>query len=227
MTTARRKAPAPARIPPKGTGQQPDPLIFTGTPRHMSAEVTIANTGERRLAVRALTVSRDGSADVDVPMAALVAPGTTASMPVTVPMDPATSPGDYPAEVQVAGIRRAALLRVQAELAMHIMPRRVLAEPGTQNVSFVAVNEGNVDVPLAKVTLGRTSDGGEEPGPDVTLTLRAPVVLAASSTALVHGRLKVPQSLEPTRRHTASVPVGLADLEVIILARTAETEATP
>jgi hypothetical protein len=227
MTTARRKAPAPARAPAKDTDEQRDPLIFTGPPGRMCADVTIANTGGHRLAVRGLTVSRDESADVDVPTAALVAPGTTASMPVTVPMDPATSPGDYPAEVQVAGIRRAAVLRVDAELAMHIIPRRVLAEPGTHNVSFVAVNEGNVDLPLAMVTRGRTSDGGEEPGPDVTLTLREPIVLAAASTLSVHGRLKVPQSLEPTRRHTASVPVGLADLEVIILARTAETEAEP
>jgi hypothetical protein len=227
MTTARRKAPAPARALGTDTDEQRDPLIFTGPPGRMCADVTIANTGEHRLAVRGLTVRRNGSADVDVQTAALVAPGTTASVPVTVPMDPATSPGDYPAEVQVAGIRRAALLRVDAELAMRIIPRRVLAEPGTQDVSFVAVNGGNVDVPLAMVTRGRTSDGGEEPGPDVTLTLREPIVLAAASTLSVHGRLKVPQSLEPTRRHTASVPVGLADLEVIILARTAETEAKP
>jgi len=127
-------------------------------------------------------------------------------MPVTVPMDPATSPGDYPAEVQVAGVRRAALLRVDAELAMRLTPRRLLAEPGTHNISFVAINEGNVDVPLAPVTRGRTSDGGKEPGPDVTLTLREPVVVAAASTLTVHGRLKVPPSLEPTRRHTAFRP---------------------
>jgi len=228
MTTARRKAqaPAPARAPAKDAEEHQDPLIFSGPPGRLCADVTIANTGDRRLAVRGLTVRRSGSADLDVQTAALVLPGTTASMPVTVPMDPATSPGDYPAEVQVAGIRRTALLHVDAELAMHITPRRLLAEPGTHNVSFVAVNKGNVDVPLAPVTRGRTSDGGKEPGPDVTLTLREPVVLAAASTLTVHGRLKVPPSLEPTRRHTAFVPVGLADLEVIILARTAETEAT-
>lgn len=225
MATARRKA--PARAPAKDTNEPREPLIFTGPPGRMCAEVTIANTGERRLAVRALTVSRDGSADVEVQTAALVAPGTTASMTVTVPMDPATSPGDYPAQVQVAGIRRAAVLRVGSNLAMHLTPRRVLAEVGTHTVSFVAVNEGNVDVPLAVVTRGRTSDGGEEAGPDVTLTLPEPVVLAAASTLSLQGRLKVPPTLEPTRRHTASVPVGLADLEVIILARTAETEAKP
>lgn len=187
--------------------------------------MTVANTGDQRLAVRGVTVRREGSAAVLVQVAALVPPGTTASMPVTVPMDPGTNPGDYPAEVQVANVRRAALLRVDAELAMHITPRRVLAEPGIHDVSIVAVNEGNVDVPLAPVTTGRTSDGGKDPGPDITLTLREPAVLAAASTITVHGRLKVPSTLEPTRRHTAHVPVGLADLEVIILARNSATEA--
>ena len=219
MATARRKASA------KRTEDRQDQLIFSGPPAGLRAEVTVANTGDRRLAVRGLTVCRSGAVDLEVQTAALVAPGATASMPVTVTLDPATSPGDYPAEVQVAGVRRAAMLRVDPELAMRLTPRRLLATPGTHSISFVAVNEGNVDVPLAPVTRGRTSDGGKEPGPDVTLTLREPIVVAAASSVTVHGRLAVPSSLEPTRRHTASVPVGLADLEVIILARTAETEA--
>jgi len=141
-------------------------------------------------------------------------------------MEPGTSPGDYPAVVQVAGVRRAAVLRVEAELAMHITPRRLLAEPGTHDVSIVAFNDGNVDLPLARVTRGRTTDGGKEPGPDVTLTLNAPVVLKAASSVTLQGQLDVPRSLEATRRHRASVPVGLSDLEVIILPRKVATEAT-
>ena len=220
MATARRKPSA------KSAAKQQDPLIFSGPPGRLRADVTVANTGDRGLAIRGVTILREGSADIDAQAAALVPPGTTTSIPVSVPMDPGTSPGDYPAEVQVAGIRRAAVLRVESDLAMRITPRRLLAEPGTHDVSIVAVNEGNVDVPLATVTRGRTSDGDKEPGPDVTLTLNAPVVLAAASTVTLHGQLEVPPSLEPTRRHTASVPVGLADLEVIILPRTTAPEAT-
>jgi hypothetical protein len=220
MATARRKPPT------KSTEGQQDPLIFSGPPGRLRAEVTVANTGDRRLAIRGVTIQREGSIDVDAPAVALVPPGTTASMPVTVPMEPGTSPGDYPAEVRVAGVLRAAVLRVEAELAMRITPRRLLAEPGKNDVSIVAVNEGNVDVPLASVTRGRTSDGGKEPGPDVTLTLDAPIVLAAASTATLRGKLEVPPSLEPTRRHTATVPVGLADLEVIILPRSTAPEAS-
>lgn len=220
MATARRKTPA------KSTEKKQDPLIFSGPPGRLHADVSVANTGDRRLAIRSVTVLRKGSADVDAPAAALIAPGATASLPVTLPMQRGTSPGEYPAEVQVAGVRRTAVLRVEAELAMKITPRRFLAQPGTQELSIVAVNEGNVDLPLASVTWGRTSDGGKEPGPDVTLTLDRPVVLAAATTVTLRGKLAVPRSLEPTRRHTANVPVGLADLEVIILPRSAASEAT-
>lgn len=243
MATARRKAPAPGKTAPtrvpaakapaarraavKSAEKPQDPLIFTGPPSRLSADLTVANTGDRRLAVRGVTIVREGSVDLDVQAAALVPPGATASLAVTLPMDPGTSPGDYPAEVHVAGIRRAAVLRVEAVLAMHITPRRLLADPGTHGVSIVAVNEGNVELTLASVTQGRTSDGGREPGPDVTLTLKTPVILAAASTVTVNGRLRVPPSLEPTRRHTAKVPIGLADLEVIILPRNPVTEAQP
>jgi hypothetical protein len=219
MATARRKPSV------RSAEDQQDPLIFSGPPGRVRADVTVANTGDRRLTIRGVTIVRKGLIDVDAPAVALVPPGSTASMPVTVPMHPATSPGDYPAEVHVAGMRRAAVLRVETELAMRITPRRILAEPGTHDVSIVAVNEGNVDVPLASMTRGRTSDGGKEPGPDVTFSLDAPVVLAAASTVTLHGQLEVPPSLEATRRHRASVPIGLADLEVIILPRSTEPEA--
>ncbi len=243
MATRRRRPPVTAKVPAtrkaspttvpstrhtsaKSAETQQSPLIFSGPPERLLADLTVANTGDHRLAVRGVTVLREGSADLEVQTAALVPPGATTSLHVSLPVEPGTSPGDYPAQVQVAGLRRAAVLRVEAVLAMQITPRRLLAEPGAHDLSIVAVNEGNVDVPLASVTKGRTYDGGKEAGPDVTLTLKTPVVLKAASTVTVRGRLQVPSSLEPTRRHTASVPVGLADLEVIVLPRKPASEAT-
>ena len=250
MATARRKTPATGKVPaarkasatkpapatstmsavrkvPTKTKERPqDPLVFSGPPGRLRADLTVANTGDGRLAVRGLTVLRKGSPDLDVQAAVLVPPGATASMQVTLPVEPGTRPGDYPAEVEVAGVRRVAVLRVETVLSMSITPRRLLAEPGMQDVSIVAVNEGNVDLPLASVSKARTSDGGKEPGPDVTLTLTAPAVLAAATTITLHGQLEVPASLEPARRHTASVPVGLADLEVIILPRKPQRRQT-
>lgn len=205
-----------------------EPLVLVGPPGRLRAVVTVANTGDRRLAVRSSTVRREGAPDLPGLASGVVDPGATDSVPVTVALEPGTAPGDYTAELEVAGVRRAVVLRVEPELAMHVSPRRMLAEPGTQTVTLVVRNEGNVDVPLAPVTRARTDDGGPDPGPDVTLTLRSPGTVPAAGSVTRTGRLDVPADLDPTRRHRASVPVGLADLDVIVLARsTPAPEATP
>lgn len=221
MTTARRKT---------GTtrpSEQADVLVFSGPPGQLRATVTLANTGDQRLAVRGLTVRRQRAPDLPGLVAGVVAPGTTAALPVTVALEPGTGPGDYAAEVEVAGVRRPAVLHVEPELAMRVSPRRVLAEPGRQDLTIVVVNEGNVDVPLASLTRARTCDGGDDPGPDVTLTLDRHRVAPAASSLTLTAHIEVPTGLDPTRRHRASVPVGLADLEVIVLARSTAPEATP
>ena len=65
----------------------------------------------------------------------------------------------------------------------------------------------------------RTDDGGPDPGPDVTLTLTDATTAAPGTTSVLRGSLSVPAELDPTRRHTARVPVGTADLDVTILPR--------
>lgn len=218
MATARRKTP---KTPPA------DLLVFAGPPGQLRAAVTLANTGDRRLAVRGLTVRREGAPDLPGLAAGVVAPGATSAVPVTIALEPGTGPGDYAAEVELAGIRREAVLRVEPELAMRISPRRVLADPGSRDITIVVVNEGNVDVPLGPVARARTDDGGPDPGPDVTLTLEHPSTVPAASSLTLDGRLEVPTGLDPTRRHRARVPVGLADLEVLVLPRSTASEATP
>lgn len=222
MTTARRRT-ATTRPSEKADG-----LVFSGPPGQLRAMVTLANTGDQRLAVRGLTVRRQRAPDLAGLVAGVVAPGATAALPVTVALEPGTGPGDYAAEVEVAGVRRPAVLHVEPELAMRVSPRRVLAEPGPQDLTIVVVNEGNIDVPLASLTRARTCDGGDDPpGPDVTLTLDRHRVAPAASSITLTAHLEVPAGLDPTRRHRASVPVGLADLEVIVLARSTAPEATP
>ena len=96
MATARGKTPA-----------QKDPLVFSGPPGRLSADLTVANTGDRRLAVRGLTALRKGSPDLDVQAAALGPPGATASTQGTLPADSGTSPADDAAGVQGARLPRA------------------------------------------------------------------------------------------------------------------------
>jgi hypothetical protein len=227
MTTARRrpaKATAkPAAKPAAATGGRKaapaDAIVLTGPPGLLRATVSVENAVDQRVAVRGLTLHRSGHQAVTGAGAAVIAPGATAQLPVSFRLAPDTAPGEYQAEVEVGGIRREAVLRVEPDLSMRVSPRRVLAGVGDTDVSITVTNDGNLAIPLAAVVRARTDDGGPDPGPDVTLTLADATTVAPGSTSVVRGSLGVPRDLDPTRRHTARVPVGTADLDVIILPR--------
>jgi hypothetical protein len=244
MTTARRK-PTPAAARPaarpsarkaptkatpsksaarkatKAADEKPSTEVFvlTGPPGLLRATVSVENAVDQRVAVRGLTLHRSGQQALAGAGAAVIAPGATARVPVSFRLEPDTPPGEYPAEVEVGGIRREALLRVEPDLSMHVSPRRVLAEVGSTDVTLTVTNDGNLAIPLAAVVQARTDDGGPDAGPDVTFTLDAGTTLAPGTTAHLQGQLTVPEELDPARRHTARVPVGAADLDVIILPR--------
>ena len=67
-------------------------------------------------------------------------------------------------------------------------------------------------------------DGGPDPGPDISLTVLDPTTLEPGTIVSVAGELTVPDDLDPTRRHVARIPVGTADLEVVVLPRTTTEE---
>ena len=209
------------RKPARAAAEKPptDALVLTGPPSLLRATVSVENAVDQRVSVRGLTLHRSGQQALTGAGAAVIAPGATAQVPVAFRLEPDTAPGEYPAEVEVGGIRRAAVLRVEPDLSVHVSPRRLLAEVGSTDVTLSVANDGNVSIPLAAVVRARTDDGGPDPGPDVTLTLTAATTAAPGSTTVLQGSLDVPQELDPTRRHTARIPVGTADLDVIILPR--------
>lgn len=213
--TARRTAGATAGPAPTG----PDAIVLTGPPGLLRTTVSVENAVDQRVAVRGLTLHRAGRAALTGGGSAVIAPGATAEVPVSFRLEAGTPPGDYPAEVEVGGIRREAVLRVEPELGLRVSPRRLLAEVGSSEVTLTVTNDGNVPIPLATTVRARTDDGGPDPGPDVTLTLRGATTVAVGATSVLGGTLAVPPELDPTRRHTARVPVGTADLDVIILSR--------
>ncbi len=216
MATPRRKTPKPSAASPPA-----DAIVLSGPPGLLRATVSVENGVDQRLTVRGLALHRDGHPTVTGAGVAIIAPGATADVPVTFRLDPGTLPGEYPAEVEVGGLRRAAVLRVEQALSMRVQPRRVLAEVGRQALALTVSNDGNVSIPLAGLVRARTDDGGQDPGPDVTLTLEHALTLDPATTVAVHAVLVVPEDLDPSRRHTARIPVGTADLDVIILPRTA------
>ncbi len=196
-------------------------IVLTGPPSQLRATVSVENAVDQRLAIRGVALHREGHAAVPGSAAAVIAPGATAQVPVSVRLDPSTPPGDHVAEIEVGGLRREVVLRVESHLALRVSPRRVLATEGEQALTLTVSNEGNVAIPLAAVLRARTDDGGPDPGPDVVLTVTEPPVVEPGTTARVETTLLVPPDLDPTRRHTARLPVGTADLDVIILPRTA------
>jgi hypothetical protein len=225
MPTSRRK-PTKAAAAKAGTAMAGAPpasasLVVTGPPGQLRTTVTVENTADRQVAVRGAVLHGVGEAPAPGGVAALIPAGSTATVPVSFSVDAATPPGEYAAELEVGGARRTAVVRVEPHFSMRVSPRRVLAAPGRQDVELVVTNEGNLEVTVAALSRARTDDGGPDPGPDVSLVLDAAVIVTAASSVSTTAHLEVPEGLDPTRRHTASIPVGLADLDVIILPRSA------
>jgi hypothetical protein len=214
---ARKTAPAPKAVP--RSTPAPETIVLTGPPSLLRATVSIENAVDQRVAVRGLTLHRSGQQALSGSGAAVIAPGATADLPVSFRLEQDTPPGEYAAEVEVGGIRRQALLRVEPDLSMHVSPRRTLAEVGRHELTVTVANDGNLTIALAAVVRARTDDGGPDPGPDVTLTLSAATTVAPGTSTVLHGHLTVPAELDPARRHTARIPVGTADLDVIVLPR--------
>jgi P pilus assembly chaperone PapD len=224
MPTPRRTTKRTAKAAPAAVGgrKPPDETVeLTGPPGHLSTTVTVENSTESRIAVRAPTLHLEGREPVPGSGAALIAPGATATVPVTLSLESSTPPGTYAAELEVSGMRRSAVVTVLAEVSMNVQPSTVLAAPGRQEVVLAVTNDGNVPVPLARRAIARTDDGGPDPGPDVALVLESDVTVEPGASLTLGGRLEVPRELDPARRHTATIPVGVADLEVIILPRSA------
>lgn len=219
--TASRKPRSTAKPAPAAPSGRPaaDVIVLTGPPSLLRTTVSVENAVDQRVAIRGLTLYRSGQQALSGQGAAVIAPGATADVPVSFRLAQDTPPGEYAAEVEIGGIRRQALLRVEPDLSMHVSPRRTLVEVGRQALTITVANDGNLPIRLAAEVRARTDDGGPDPGPDVTLTLTAATTVAAGSTTVLQGHLTVPAELDPTRRHTARIPVGTADLDVIILPR--------
>ncbi|WP_344252866.1 hypothetical protein [Terrabacter carboxydivorans] len=226
MPTPRRKPPAAKTVstPARPSRRRPpaaepdDAIVLAGPPGRLTTTVTVENVSADRLVVRRPTLHLGGEA-VTGAASAIIPGGRTVEVPVVVPLPATTPPGRHEAEMELGGVRRRVVVDVAPHPALELSPRRVLAVEGSQDVTLVVTNTGNVRMPLAALTMARADDGGPDPGPDVVLALEAPAAVEPGQTVTLPARLEVPPGLDPARRHTASVPVGIADLDVVILPR--------
>lgn len=205
----RRRPPAP---------KPDDTIVLAGPPGRLTTTVTVENLSADRLVVRRPTLHLEGET-VTGAASAIIPGGRTVEVPVVVPLPATTPPGRHEGEMELGGVRRRVVVDVVPHLSLELSPRRVLAVEGSQEVTLVVTNTGNVRMPLAALSMARTDDGGPDPGPDVVLALDGPTVVEPGETVTLAARLEVPRGLEAARRHTASVPVGIADLDVVILPR--------
>mgnify|MGYP000615500809 CR=1 FL=1 len=201
-------------------------MLLSGPPDRVATVVTVENTTGSRLPVRRPVLHLSSGTSVPATGAALVGAGSTVPVPVSAALDPATPPGSYDAELEVAGTRRRAVVQVEERVAVRVSPAEVVVtDVGTSPLELRVSNDGNTPVTLAATVAGRARDDGPEPGPDLLLDLGGTVTVPPGGTVVVSAGLVVPDGLDPRRRHTARLPVAVADLTVIVLPRT--TEETP
>ncbi|HEX2704603.1 MAG TPA: hypothetical protein VHM65_02500 [Candidatus Lustribacter sp.] len=174
---------------------------------------------------------RDGHPGVAGQASALIPPGATEQVDLTIPMDPYTEPGEYAAQLDVGGVLRPVVVVVEPELAMRVSPAKVLAGPGRTSLELVVRNDGNVAIALAGTTRSWTVPSGKgdaDHGPEVTLRLGADdLVLEPGGMVRVTATLEVPEDLDREHRHESRVPLGLADLTVLVLPRDVAPLTTP
>src|SRR5579885_3342493 len=91
--------------------RDPATPVLTGPPGQLRTTVTVENTADRQVAVRAAALYGIGNEAVPTGVGAVIPAGATVSVPVSFSVDPATSPGEYAAELEVGGVRRPAVVR--------------------------------------------------------------------------------------------------------------------
>ncbi|HEX2704890.1 MAG TPA: hypothetical protein VHM65_03965 [Candidatus Lustribacter sp.] len=217
-----------ARRPPL-TAERP--LVLSGPPQRVQGTFTVENTGSSRLGGRGAVLMRDGHPGVTGQASALIPPGATEQVDLTIPMDPLTEPGEYAAQLDVGGVLRPVVVVVEPALAMRVSPSKVLAGPGRTSLELLVRNDGNVAIPLARTTRSWTlpsGTGDADHGPEVTLRLGTDgLVLEPGDVVRVMATLEVPEDLDREHRHESRLPLGLADLTVLVLPRDGAPVSTP
>lgn len=140
-----------------------EPIILAGQPETMRGELRIANPGNERVVlrearVRSQTLASFASAKSDAyqvvphaqPFVAILSPGQSQYLPLTVTLDRHTPPGEYHGEVEVAGRTRPVIMHVAENFGLDITPTQLVVENrgGAKSKKQVLLtNFGNV--PLA------------------------------------------------------------------------------
>jgi hypothetical protein len=216
-------------------GSDDEPLVLSGEPRALTGSLHLHNPGATKVVLRDAGL-RDPSGALRLPDARhvlrpiVLRPDQGGSVPLSVAVHPTTPPGEYQAELEVAGRVRTVVLQVAETVDVSVEPSALVIanRPGiAQTKRLVVVNEGNVpvsigepvevelrhDVPLALVRR-------EEQVGTVEARAKAPVHLPPGETATIELALTLVEAPPATRRYRGRLPVVTGDVDVVVLAST-------
>jgi len=153
-------------------GSEDELLVLAGPPGELSGRIELHNPSDAKVVLRDAGLT-DPSGVLQLPTARhrlgplVLRPDQGGSMPLSIAVDPATPPGAYRAELEVAGRTRPVVLRVAEVFALTVEPRSLvlLNRPGVaQRKQLVVTNEGNVPFSLGDpVTVDLRPDRPREP----------------------------------------------------------------
>jgi hypothetical protein len=136
------------------------PIVVNGAPRRLSGVVRLRNEGKEAARVGQIVVrDPDGNLGLTAERAHRVSsrsldPAGEAAVKLRLRLDERTPPGEYHAEVDVAGTTRQLVVQVAQRVSIDLEPRRILVanRPGaTSAASVVVTNQGNVPVTVGEI----------------------------------------------------------------------------
>lgn len=219
-----------------------EPLVLAGPPGKLTGQIDLQNTSDASVVLRdaafhdpnGVLRTRAGRQSFS-PL--VVRAHQQRRGPVSISLDPATLPGEYHAEIEVAGGTRPVVLHVteSIDLAVHPQTVVVLNQRGAQRRRIVVTNEGNV--PFGIGDLGDV-DLEDDLLPDRTRLALEPVTQGAQPAARdLDGPVFVLVRLAPAdavrerglsvRSHGPAVTVMPGSTAVIELDVTVQAELPP
>jgi hypothetical protein len=222
----RRKAARPAEA-------STPPVVLTGPPTALRGQASMANTSDQRIAVRGGDLHLDGLDPVSLSLGVVLPPGTESDVALGVDLGSTTPPGTYEGSLDVGGLSRPALVRVDVVVDLDVRPDTLVAVEGRTTARLRLTNQGNTTIRLAPLVRGRLKAHDADPD-DAALDAELHVddgigVVAPGSERDLDVVVVVPPGLDPTRRHRALLPIGPADLVLTVLpwGATQEPAAAP
>jgi len=136
-----------------------EPITLAGPPDALSGRVELHNPGDAKVVLRqaALTDASGllGPRPVHPTLQPVVLrPAQGRSVPLTVALDPATPPGEYRCELDLAGSSRSAILHVTERFELDVSPEVIVVENRPREVQakkLVVRNLGNVPFSVGDV----------------------------------------------------------------------------